>query len=376
MKPKIVLYFPVPQSLIDELQSHFEVTVFQTVDDSNRADFLKAALEAEGLIGMGLPVKTAQLRDATNLKAIATVSAGYDAFDVPELTAQKVVLMNLFDPLTETTADMAFALLMASARRIAELDRKIRQGEWGKRQSTDFFGLDIHGKTLGIVGMGRIGAAIARRGALGCGMSVLYYGRSAKPEAEKAFGAKRRELDELLKESDFVCLSIALSAETRGLIGERELGLMKSTAILVNIARGAVVDEAALAQALKDKVIHGAGLDVFETEPIPMNSALLQLDNVVLAPHVGSATAETREAMARYAAQSLIGYLVRGEPRNVVNPQALKTKLLTQPMPQRGKISSPGFQPWERYSRAISALNGPNQGPIATQSPRSPRNRQ
>ena len=164
MKPKIVLYFPVPQDLIHELESHFRVTSFRAVDNSNLNEFMTAVLDADGLLGMGLPIKTSDLRPNTRLKAIATISAGYDAFDVPELTEQGVVLMNLFDPLTETTADMAFALLMASARRVVELDRKIRQGEWGKRQSTDFFGLDVHGKKLGIIGLGRIGAAIARRG--------------------------------------------------------------------------------------------------------------------------------------------------------------------------------------------------------------------
>ena len=154
-------------------------------------------------------------------------------------------------------------------------------------------------------------------------MSVLYYGRSPKPEAEQELGATRIELDELLRESDFVCIAAALNDETRGMIGARELGLMKRTGILVNIARGAIVDQAALAVALGNHQIYGAGLDVFELEPLPSDSPLLNLDNVVLAPHVGSATAETREAMARYAAETLIGYLTRGEQRNVVNPTAL-----------------------------------------------------
>jgi gluconate 2-dehydrogenase len=323
MKPKVVLYFPVPTSLSDELRAHFELTAFEKVTDANRSEFLAAALEADGLIGMGLPVKTSDLRDAKQLKAIATVSAGYDAFDVAELTANRVVLMNLFDPLTETTADLAFSLILAAGRRIVELDRRVRNGEWTRSAETPWFGLDIHGKTLGIVGMGRIGSAIARRGALGCGMSILYTGRSPKPEAEQKFGAQRRELDDLLRESDYVCLAVPLTAATNRLIGERELKLMKRTAILVNIARGPVVDQAALAVALGAGTIYGAGLDVFEKEPLPMDSPLLKLDNVILAPHVGSATTQTRNAMAAYAAESLIGYLCRGESRNVVNPEAL-----------------------------------------------------
>jgi len=323
MKPKIVLYHPVPQSLRDELNSHFEVTAFDKVTAENRDEFIAAALEADGLIGMGLPVPTAELRGSNSLRVIATVSAGYDAFDVAELTANKIVLMNLFDPLTETTADLAFALLMATARRIPELDHKVRLGQWNKSVGSSWFGLDIHGKTLGIVGMGRIGSAIAQRAALGCGMSVLYTARSPKPEAEARFGARRRDLDALLKESDFVCIVVPLTAETTKLIGARELALMKPSAILVNIARGAVVDEAALVSALQDGTIHAAGLDVFEQEPLPDTSALMRLENVVLAPHIGSATAQTRDAMAAYAAETLIGYLCRGESRNVVNPAAL-----------------------------------------------------
>jgi len=327
MKPKVVLYHPVPQSLLDDLNSHFEVTSLGRVTDANRAEFLAAVHDADGLIGMGLPVKTAELRGAKRLKVIATITAGYDAFDVAELTANKVVLMNLFDPLTETTADLAFALLMSTARRIAELDRKVRNGEWAKSAPGALFGLDIHGKTLGIVGMGRIGGAIARRGSLGCGMSILYTARSPKPEAEECYDARKCELDELLREADFVCIAVPLNAETTKLIGARELGLMKPTAILVNIARGAVVDEAALVTALQNRTIYGAGLDVFETEPLPTDSPLCALDNVVLAPHIGSATEETRDAMAAYAAQSLIGYLCRGESRNVVNPAALPSSI-------------------------------------------------
>jgi len=323
MKPKVVLYHPVPSDLSSELESCFEVTSFDRVTDTNREKFLESIRDADGLIGMGLPVPTSALREATELKVIATISAGYDAFDVEELTRRNVVLMNLFDPLTETTADMAFALLMATARRIVELDRKVREGLWQKGPINHWFGLDIHGKTLGIVGMGRIGSAIAQRGALGCGMKVLYTARTPKPEAEKRFSARRCELDELLAVSDFVCLVVPLSDETRGMIGSRELGLMKKTAILVNIARGPVVDERALAAALQEHIIYGAGLDVFEAEPLPADSPLMSLENVVLAPHIGSATQETRDAMARYAAESLIGYLCRGESRNVVNPSAL-----------------------------------------------------
>jgi gluconate 2-dehydrogenase len=305
------------------LHENFDLVDFGEVTAENRERFIVAAHEADGLIGMGLKVPTEALRGAPLLKAIATISAGYDNFDVAELTANKIVLMNLFDPLTETTADQAFALLMATARRIPELDKRMRNGEWKRMATAEWFGLDIHGKTLGVVGLGRIGAAIARRGALGCGMRVLYTARTPKPAAETEFGAQRTDLIELLAESDFVCIAVPLNSETNHMIGARELSLMKKTAIIVNIARGRVIDENALVAALRNGVIHGAGLDVFEEEPLPVSSPLMQMDNVVLAPHVGSATQETRDAMARYAAESLIGYLRHGKTRNVVNPEAL-----------------------------------------------------
>ena len=323
MKPKVVLYHPVPQDVLDLLAEYFEVAHFPKVDSGNRDQFLTASQEAIGLIGMGLPVDTKELRSSRNLRAIATISAGYDSFDLAELTTQKVLLMNLFDPLTETTADLAFVLLMATARRIVELDGWMRQGNWAKAVTKEQFGLDIHGKTMGVVGLGRIGAAIARRGALGCGMKVLYTARTPKPGAENLLGASRCELDELLAKSDFVVVAVPLSSETKGLIGKRELSLMKKSAILVNIARGAVLDEAALIQALQDGTIHGAGLDVFETEPLPTESPLIKMQNVVLAPHIGSATEETRDAMSRYAAESLIDYLIHGRVRNPVNPSIL-----------------------------------------------------
>ncbi len=325
MKPKVVLYHPVPQDVIDLLESHFELTHFPKVDAENKLSFLAAVSEAHGIIGMGLPVSTLELKPAKHLKVITTISAGYDSFDVSELNHQGVLLMNLFDPLTETTADLAFALLMASARRIVELDGWMRQGQWERAVSKQQFGVDIHGKTLGIVGLGRIGAAIARRGALGCGMKVLYTARTPKVDAENQLGARRCSLNELLSESDFVVVAVPLSAETTHLIGKNEFSLMKKTAIIVNIARGAVIDENAMIEALQQGTIHGAGLDVFETEPLPASSPLIGMQNVVLAPHIGSATEETRDAMSRYAAESLIDFLVHNKVRNPVNPEVLQS---------------------------------------------------
>ncbi len=325
MKPSVVLYHPVAEAVKNRLKEKFQLHDFGPVNESNRDEFRKVAVAADALIGMGLPIPTQDLSGSKTLKAIATISAGYDSFDVTELSSNGIVLMNLFDPLTETTADLAFALLMGTARRLGELDRKMRAGEWASGVGPAWFGLDIHGKTLGIVGMGRIGAAIARRGALGCGMKILYTARTPKLEAEKSLGATKTTLDELLQESDFVCLAVPLSAETMKLIGAREFGLMKKTAIIVNIARGGVVDEAAMIAALQSGAIYGAGLDVFEQEPLPMDSPLLKLDNVLLAPHIGSATQQTRDAMSAYAAETLIDFMCEGKGRNFVNPEALST---------------------------------------------------
>ncbi|KTT23888.1 bifunctional glyoxylate/hydroxypyruvate reductase B, partial [Pseudomonas oryzihabitans] len=229
------------------------------------------------------------------------------------------------DVLTETTADLGFTLLMSAARRVPELDAFVKAGLWRKGIGEEHFGTDIHGRTLGIVGAGRIGAAIAKRGHFGFDMPILYTANSAKPELEEQLGAQRRELDELLQEADFVCLVVPLSPATEKLIGARELGLMKSNAILINLARGAVVDEPALIEALRNGQIRGAGLDVYTQEPLEA-SPLFELPSVVTLPHIGSATHETRYAMAERAVNNLIAALTGERPTDLVNPAALERR--------------------------------------------------
>lgn len=265
-------------------------------------------------------VDAALMDAAPQLEIIANVAVGYNNVDVAAATERDIVVSNTPDVLTETTADLAFALLMAAARRLVEADIYMREGRYeGWELFQPHLGLDIYGKTLGIVGMGRIGSAMARRGALGFGMPVLYYNRSRHEEAEQQVGAQRVELDELLQKSDFVSLHLPLEEETRHLIGERELALMKPTAILVNTARGPIVDEAALVTALQNEIIAGAALDVFENEP-EMHPDLPHLHkHVVLAPHIGSATVETRRRMSLMAAENVIAVLKGGEALNAVN---------------------------------------------------------
>ncbi|KWI34042.1 D-glycerate dehydrogenase [Burkholderia ubonensis] len=318
MKPRIVAYKPLPDDVLAYLREHAEVV------QADGADALAAALgDANGAIGASLKIPPTMLERAPRLKAWSTISVGYDNFDVADLTRRGIVLAHTPDVLTESTADTVFSLILASARRVVELAEWVKAGRWHHSIGPDLYGTDVQGKTIGIVGLGRIGAAVARRAALGFRMRVLYTNRSAQPDAEAQYGARRVTLDELLAASDFVCLQVPLSDETRHLIGAAQFAKMKRGAILINASRGPVVDEAALIDALRAGTIRGAGLDVFEREPLAADSPLLRMNNVVALPHIGSATHETRHAMARCAAENLVGALAGTLRVNLVNPDVL-----------------------------------------------------
>lgn len=284
---------------------------FQRFDQplADRERFLAALATADGLIGSTLPLGAELLDQAPALKAIASVSAGFDNYDLAYLRKRGIRLTNTPDAVTEATADTGFMLLMMAARRAGELARMVRDGEWTQAIDATRFGHDVHGKTLGIVGLGRIGAALARRGHFGFGMQVLYSGNSAKPEYEAQFAARRVPLQQLLGEAHFVCVCVPLSPATHHLFGREQFAAMRADAVFVNIARGAVVDEAALVQALGEGQLGAAGLDVFEREPLPATSPLLALPQVVALPHIGSATVEARALMARTAAAELAAVL-------------------------------------------------------------------
>jgi gluconate 2-dehydrogenase len=322
MKPRLVSFSKMPSAVARDLARHFEVDLFDAVDDFDRRRFASAVSRADALIGVGVRITPEILDSAARLRAIATISAGYDAFDVEDLTRRGIVLMNTPDVLTEATADLAFALILAVSRRVVELAGVVRRGAWAGSIGEELYGTDVHGKTIGIIGLGRIGEAVARRAAMGFGMNVLYHSRTRKPGAERSYLASRCNLHSLLERSDVVCITLPLTSETAGLIGANELGLMKRTGILINVARGRIVDERALVAALAAGTIRGAGLDVYADEPLPAHSRLPALANVVTLPHVGSATVETRTAMARCAADNLIGYFAGGRLRNAVNPAA------------------------------------------------------
>ncbi|UCE37539.1 MAG: D-glycerate dehydrogenase [Thermoplasmata archaeon] len=258
----------------------------------------------------------------SNLKIISNYAVGYNNIDVDYATSKGIIVTNTPGVLSETTADLAFALLIATARRIPEGDKFMREGKFRGWAPELMLGTDVYGKTLGVIGLGRIGILVAKR-ALGFDMQVLYHSANRKPNVEQELGVKYAELDELLNKSDFVSLHVPLTSATKGLIGKREFELMKPSAILINTSRGEVVDEPALLEVLKDKKIRGAGLDVFWGEPTNVNPKLYELDNVVLAPHMGSASLETRSKMAEMAASAVIDVLEGRKPTHIVNPEVL-----------------------------------------------------
>ncbi|WP_429842413.1 2-hydroxyacid dehydrogenase [Brevibacillus sp. FIR094] len=257
------------------------------------------------------------LARAKRLRIVANMAVGYDNIDLEACRRHEVIVTNTPDVLTESTADLAFALLMATGRRLTEANRFLLQGEWTSWSPTLMAGQNVYGSTLGIIGMGRIGEAVARR-AKGFGMRILYHNRNRKPQAEQETGARYADLAELLQESDYVVLLTPLTEDTRMLMGEKQFSLMKETAVFINVSRGGTVDESALYQALVDKKIWAAGLDVFAVEPVPMDNPLLQLPNVVALPHIGSATVQTRAEMARLAASNIVAVLSGREPLTAV----------------------------------------------------------
>ncbi|RYG13917.1 MAG: D-glycerate dehydrogenase [Burkholderiales bacterium] len=322
---KILVARAVFPEVIAKLEQHFEVTANPADDTWAGSDLIEKLQGKAGVLTTGGERIDQALLDACpQLKICANMAVGYNNFDIDQMTAHGVLATNAPDVLTETTADFGFALLMATARRMTESEHFLRAGKWQKWGYDMFAGSDIHGSTLGILGMGRIGQGIARRGAHGFGMKVIYHNRSRLDAAtEAACGASYVGKEELLRTSDHLVLVLPYSAASHHAIGAAELAQMKPTANLINIARGGIVDDAALAAALREKRIAAAGLDVFEGEP-KVHPDLLTVPNVVLTPHIASATIPTRKAMAHLAADNLIGFLVHGEPLTPLNAGAIQ----------------------------------------------------
>jgi gluconate 2-dehydrogenase len=326
-KPKILVARAIFPETIERLAQHFEVESNQTDESWSKEQLIARLQGKQGAFTTGSERIDAALLDACpDLKICANMAVGYNNFDVDAMAARGVLGTNAPDVLTETTADFGFALLMATARRIAESEHFLRAGKWEKWSFDMFAGSDIHGSTLGIIGMGRIGQGIAKRGAHGFGMKVVYHNRSRLDAATEAeCKASYLGKEELLKTADHVVLVVPYSPASHHTIGAAELALMKPTATLVNIARGGIVDDAALAAALREKKIAAAGLDVFEGEP-KVHPDLLTVPNVVLTPHIASATVPTRRAMADLAADNLIAWFGGKGPLTPVTPVPAATK--------------------------------------------------
>ncbi|QZM13340.1 MULTISPECIES: D-glycerate dehydrogenase [Acinetobacter] len=320
MKQKVVVFSQIDPDIQNKLEQNYQVSYIQPKLGDVNQQLLQQVQDADGMIGAGRLLNRDNLASATRLKIISSVSVGYDNYELDYLNEKKIYLSNTPHVLTETTADLAFTLLMSAARKVAYLDQWTKQGQWQRTVGEAQFGMDIFGKTLGIIGLGHIGAAIARRGFYGFNMNILYYNRREKPELAQGLNAKYCQLEELLQRSDFVVVAVDLNADSKALIATAELAKMQSHAVLVNISRGSVIDEQALISALKAKQVFAAGLDVYQKEPLK-ESELFQLDNVVTLPHVGSATAATRKKMAELAYQNLVDALEGRVPRYVVNPE-------------------------------------------------------
>ena len=320
MKQKVVVFSQIDADIQNKLEQNYQVSYIQPKLGDVNQQLLQQVQDADGMIGAGRLLNRDNLASATRLKIISSVSVGYDNYELDYLNEKKIYLSHTPHVLTETTADLAFTLLMSAARQVAYLDQWTKQGQWQRTVGEAQFGMDIFGKTLGIIGLGHIGAAIARRGFYGFNMNILYHNRREKPELAQGLNAQYCQLDELLQCSDVVVVAVDLNADSKALIAAAELAKMQSHAVLVNISRGSVIDEQALIAALKAKQIFAAGLDVYQKEPLK-ESELFQLDNVVTLPHVGSATAATRKKMAELAYQNLVDALEGRVPRYVVNPE-------------------------------------------------------
>jgi phosphogluconate 2-dehydrogenase len=325
-RKKVLVFRELPPDQLARLQSLHDVTVANPRLPGRLPAFVAALATAEGMIGSSYPLDAALLASAPQLKVISSVSVGVDNYDLDTLASRGIMLCHTPGVLTETTADTVFSLIMATSRRLVELSSLVREGRWTRNIGEELFGWDVHGKTLGLLGFGRIGQAVARRGALGFGMPVLYHSRRpvalASQAPDLAGKAEHTPLDELLRRADIVAAVLPLSDATRGLMGQREFGLMKPGAIFINGGRGATVQETALLQALDSGSLRAAGLDVFAVEPLPADSALRTHPKVTALPHIGSATFETRHAMAVLATSNLLQALAGKRPLAVFERNA------------------------------------------------------
>jgi glyoxylate reductase len=330
-KPKIYVTRKLPERGLQIIRKHFDMEVWPEYAPPPKKTIIEKAKNVDALATLLSDKIDAEVFNAApKLKIVSQLAVGFDNIDIPEATKRGIYVTNTPEVLTDTTADFAWALLMALARRVIEADKYVRTGQWKVGWHPDMMaGRDIYNATIGVVGAGRIGYAVAKR-ATGFSMKILFYDVVPRPEIEKDFGAKKVDLDTLLRESDFVSIHVPLMKETQHLINEQKLKLMKKTAYLINNSRGPVVDEKALYKALKEGWIAGAGLDVFEQEPTPADNPLLKLDNVAVAPHISSASIETRSKMGEMVAENLVAFFEGKKPPNLLNADVMKVRQLSK----------------------------------------------
>lgn len=317
-KPKVFLAHRLPRKVEAYIEEYCECEKWEGQGRIPGPELYKRLHDKEGLIATGISVDEELLKNAPLLKVVSNASVGYDNFDLNAMKARGIIGTNTAGALDDTVADLIFALILSAARRIAELDRYVKNGSWKQEDGKALFGVDVHHSTLGIIGMGRIGEAVAKRAAMGFDMEVVYYNRNRKYATESRLGVKYSDFEELLQKSDFIVLMTPLTKATYHLIGHKEFELMKSSAIFINASRGQTVNEQALIEALENKKILGAGLDVFEQEPVNPDNPLLKMPNVVTVPHIGSATEKTRFNLSMTAAVNLVKALSGENPPNPV----------------------------------------------------------
>jgi phosphogluconate 2-dehydrogenase/gluconate 2-dehydrogenase len=320
-RKNVVVFRALPPDLLERIAAQHVVTVADPRREQELPRFLAALPAAQGLIGSSFKLDADTLERASALEVVSSISVGVDNYDLPYLEQRGVMLCHTPGVLTETTADTLFALVLCASRRLVELSNLVREGRWTRNIGEDLFGWDVHGKTLGILGFGRIGQALARRAALGFGMPVLYHDPFEVNAPELSALVSKRPMDEVLQRADIVALTLPLTEATRGLMGTREFALMKPGAIFVNGARGGLVQEDALLHALDHGSLRAAALDVFAVEPLPQDSPLRTHARVTPLPHIGSATHETRRAMAELATENLLSALAGETPRCAFLPR-------------------------------------------------------
>lgn len=319
MKPKVFIAKPIPQEVEEFIAKHCDYKIWREVEPIPEDILLKEIADVEGLMTPKGIITEDLLSHAPHLKVVSNIAVGYDGFDIEAMKKRNVIGTHTPYVLDEAVADLVFGLILSTSRRIVEFDRYVKDGEWSfNLDSQEYFGKDVHHAKLGIIGLGRIGEKIVRRAKLGFEMDVLYYNRSRKRDLEEKYDVQYRNMNDLLKESDFVVLMLPLTEATYHTMGKEQFASMKRDAIFINCSRGQVVDELALIEALENNEIRAAGLDVFEIEPVQKDNPLLKMKNVVTLPHIGSCTENTRFDMAMKAAENLVAAVTGQVPPNVV----------------------------------------------------------